>query len=1049
MTGNSNEQPPGPDQAELDTTGEFFSVGTPLHAVRAGYVRRRADDVLYETLVSGRYAHVIAPGRSGKTSLIAAASARLENNGIKVAILDLGQISMRDGGSDAGRWYYSVAYRLLRQLRIRVDLQTWWQDKSILSNRQRLVEFYSEVLLQNVSERIVVFVDGIECIAQLKFADQLLASIRAAHNARMTDPDFSRLAFVLLGECDPLSLITEPEQSPFNVTQAISLTDFTRDEINIFATELNLSAEDAKTALDRVFYWTSGQPYLTQKLARSVARERLTDDIPTNVDRLATQQLAGRAALHSEPHMSRMHREIVNDDKRSEALLNLYGALRKGIVVSADLGSSLQRRLIALGLVTINEDGNLKVRNRVYAAVFTARWANENLPTHWRVPAIAAAVLLVIVAIPFAYTQLLPKPYVEVFASLESELQVAETAHTNMRSFPGHADSADYLYRNFLQSRALIASDESEIALIAEMAAKLPGSGRFPDELLAGFWDRRASAAMQIENRDEALIATLQSLVMSTSQRRDRASSLVADDYPLLLASLSAVERGKVTFNRGSMLLTEANGAHISQWSLSPQGLQRRDDWTITALDVAPLVRRVIVDQVGEVRRIGLSLNVSHSRLSDLRIKVIAPSGRAVEVDTGLERAASNEDIRIPAEQLIELVGEPINGTWSLSIRDESMGVAGRLVGWNLKLNSQGLIEDFQRGLDVPEPVERETDNIWFGEDGRYAVARATQSDSARIWDLAFAKPIRAIIVSENEHLIGLSAGARLLVTATQDTVNLWDTTTGQHRATLPVGAGSTTSSMTADGQYLFVQRRGDLETRLELWSLENTTIEAELVIAGIPAAVSLDAGAYRIAVADYDRAVRVWDFRSGSILAQFDLAAQPTTIRLAADGAVFGAIYGEDAASIWRVDSPQRPLVERAGNGHWQLAFAPSGTSVLLGTPAKGFQLYDSSDGRLVGPSLGSGGNRSEDNLLAFSDDSQTIVTGGPNSVARFWRAPAVLLAADSEANGSAHTIWPPSGDAVAAVTPDASTVVVGDRSGMFIFFQPTAISIRYLPKH
>ena len=94
-----------------DTTGEFFSVGSPLHAVRAGYVRRRADDLLYEAVVGGRYAHVIAPDRSGKSSLIAATAARLENNGFNVAVLDLEQIGDRDGGSDAGRWYYSVAYR--------------------------------------------------------------------------------------------------------------------------------------------------------------------------------------------------------------------------------------------------------------------------------------------------------------------------------------------------------------------------------------------------------------------------------------------------------------------------------------------------------------------------------------------------------------------------------------------------------------------------------------------------------------------------------------------------------------------------------------------------------------------------------------------------------------------------------------------------------------------------------------------------------------------------------------------------------------------------
>jgi WD40 repeat protein len=285
--------------------------------------------------------------------------------------------------------------------------------------------------------------------------------------------------------------------------------------------------------------------------------------------------------------------------------------------------------------------------------------------------------------------------------------------------------------------------------------------------------------------------------------------------------------------------------------------------------------------------------------------------------------------------------------------------------------------------------------------------------------------------VNENEQLIGLASGARLLVTATQDTVNLWDTATGQRRATLPVGVGSGTASITKDGQYLFVQRRGDIETQLELWSIENATIEAELVIAGTPAVVSLDNGAQRLAVADYDHSVRVWDFRAGIILAQIDLAAQPSSISLADDGATLVAIYGEGGASMWRVDRPSRPLVEKVAPGRWQSVFSPTGAAVLLGTPAKGFQLYDTDDGRLVGPALGSGGDTSANNLLSFSDDAQVIVTGGLNSVARFWRAPAALPVEDLAEAEAEHVIWPRSGDAVAVVTPNALRIIIGDRSG------------------
>ena len=123
--------------------------------------------------------------------------------------------------------------------------------------------------------------------------------------------------------------------------------------------------------------------------------------------------------------MSHIHREIVNDKKRSEPLLNLYGRVRKGLEVAADLGSPLHRRLIAIGLIVIDEEGNLAVRNRLYGAVFTARWANENLPTHWRTPAIAAAVILAILAVPFWYTQLLPRSYVNILTSDTVELQLA------------------------------------------------------------------------------------------------------------------------------------------------------------------------------------------------------------------------------------------------------------------------------------------------------------------------------------------------------------------------------------------------------------------------------------------------------------------------------------------------------------------------------------------------------------------------------------------------------------------------------------------------
>jgi WD40 repeat protein len=1017
-----------------DETGEFFSVGAPLHAVRPGYVRRLADDALFETLVSGGYAHVIAPDRTGKSSLIAATAARLQNNGIKVAIIDLAQISERDGGADAGRWYYSIAYRLLRQLRLKIDLQAWWQDKSFLSNRQRLVEFYVEVILQNITERVVVFIDEVQCIAEHSFARELLASIRAAHNARITEPDFSRLSFVLIGECDSATLIEDANISPFTITRPIHLSDFTRADLELFTNELNLSEADAKAALDRVFYWTNGQPYLSQKLARSIARERVSGNIEAHVDRIAMHQLAGRAAIQSEPHMSHIHKMVTGDRKHCEALLNLYGRIRKGIRTEADLGSPLQRQLVALGIICSSDDGMLKIRNRLYERVFTARWANENLSLHWRGPAIAVATIVAFIAVPFWYTQMLPRPYVRLMSSPTVELEMAVTAHRNLRSFPGHADAADRLIQIFFRNKALLAEERASISEIEQMVRSLSIGDEFADNLVADFWDRRAAAALREENRDNALLAALESLVVSTPVRRRRAATLVGDDYKQLIASLGDQEADHFAFSPDQMLLTYARGPQISQWSLANNSLVAREPWPVSALEVTPLVRRVVVDRDGRVDRVGLSINVSHTRLDDLRVKLIAPSGRTVELTFNQPQSAANDVIRFGRSELSALTGENLNGTWSLSVRDENIGATGHLVAWNLSLNSQVVVENFERGLDIPEPVARESADLWFSPDGRYVIARAMQSDSARLWDLAYAQPARTLAVPANERVLGLSSNAQYLVTDSQETVRLWNIAGGKLQAELAIGPTTAEIVVTKNGDNILVRRRSDTDTEFELWSFDSGTVRARLKIAGSPALVAIDASGRRLAVADYDRAVRVWNFNNGSLISQLDLWSQPSEIEFAAGGDVLGVVHGDQGISLWRVEQPETPLIFEQGTDDWQMSFSPSGSKIVAGSVRQGFQVYRSSDGAVAGSPIGSGNPGGEVQTLAFSSDEQYVVTGDNHGSVRIWAAPLAMGVTEESriSNVSpANRLWLKSGHTVTAISPGGNHLAIGDSSG------------------
>ncbi|MCB1845378.1 MAG: WD40 repeat domain-containing protein, partial [Halioglobus sp.] len=360
--------------------------------------------------------------------------------------------------------------------------------------------------------------------------------------------------------------------------------------------------------------------------------------------------------------------------------------------------------------------------------------------------------------------------------------------------------------------------------------------------------------------------------------------------------------------------------------------------------------------------------------------------------------------------------------------------VSGHLLGWNLNLNSQVIVESFDRGLDIPAPLERESDNIWFSSDGRYAVARALHSDSARMWDLSNARPARTIAVPADERVIGLSADASYLVTVAQNNIHLWRMVNGRREAVIEAGVGGAQVELTADGKRVFVARRGEPESEFRLWSLQSRESIASLRIAGSPALVAIDGDGERMAVADYDRAVRVWNLQSGEQLAQLDLHAQASEIRMSADGSALAIVHGEQGVSLWQVDAAATPMLIERGVDRWQVRFSPSGARLVAGSPRRGYQLFRSSDGSMIGPVLDAGVANGSEPLLAFSMDEELLLTADSKDRARFWQFPVttqVVEAPGPTVDSSSHRLWRISGDSPAAVSPGGQYLAIADRDG------------------
>src|SRR5690606_5725003 len=200
-----------------------------------------------------------------KSSLVARAIRSLRSDGQLAAVVDLSQIAAHGEAGAATRWYYAIAYRVLRELRLRIDLQGWWQEKSALGSEQRLAEFFFEVVLPHTSVPVTVFIDEIERALELPFARALFATIHSCYARRVSDPDYGRLNFVVLGVASPAALCPDSTISPFIDGLAIEPADFTLEQTLSLAPGFGDDPSIGRPLLERIYDWAGGQPYLTHR----------------------------------------------------------------------------------------------------------------------------------------------------------------------------------------------------------------------------------------------------------------------------------------------------------------------------------------------------------------------------------------------------------------------------------------------------------------------------------------------------------------------------------------------------------------------------------------------------------------------------------------------------------------------------------------------------------------------------------------------------------------------------------------------------------------
>jgi subtilisin-like proprotein convertase family protein/WD40 repeat protein len=749
---------------------------------------------------------VLAPRATGKSSLMGRSVRTLRRSGELAAIVDLAQLDARGDSADPDRWLRSIAHRIAHELRLPVDIEQWWREKRALGE-QRLDDFFWEIVLTNTTAPITVFFDEIERALDLPFGPkELFATIRACYTRRRSEPDYSRLSFVVLGVATARTLCPDERLSPFVDGVAIPLTDFDVEQSYQLAPGLGGDPALAQALMDRIFVWTSGHPYLTQKVARAVARKggRLED-----VERAVRELLL--EAAHEDPLLSHIHATLAARSPAARRALVWLDRLAKKGSARAEPGSAALELLELAGVLVVDPAGTVRYRNRMLAEAFGRRWLKAHRPKRWRIAAGIAAASIAAAAGAYWYQHYLPRPYLRALAAEQTDVAALAAAHARLRELPGFGAAADELLTAALERRSADAADFAAASAVDHLLRSALGDAERADRLMDEFWMREAVNALHRERRDDALLYALEA--QPAEAARSLLAELIGPDYTLLTSVREWAERPPTFAADWSARRLVGLDADLVPrvFALDAGAVANAAVAPFTVLEHRPLERTLEVEESGSAGAFTLTMLLDHPARDELAMTLIAPSGAESGVLALPDGDGEQAFVAAPDSPLGALADENREGVWRLTVIDRSSEHSGSLVSWALAFGADAVPwRDVPvGGAAIPDAVRTPAGHVTLGPNGRVALARPAAPGpvgTLALWSLRDASRLRDLTLPAPPAAVEFAANGARLAAAAGNTVSVWSTTedsapariTTQTRFVLP-------PALSTDGDYLMI----------------------------------------------------------------------------------------------------------------------------------------------------------------------------------------------------------------------------------------------------